>query len=134
MLPLRARVDLGAMAMKGFYTDKNLSSTTTPGQSEPGSDGNEGLLQIPQNSIITGASPSDCLVSYPGHSLVGRGFTPLQRYSLSILQPQSTGLRKEGVHHIPQNSGITGALTSDCLVSLPGHSLRGRGSYHSVEV
>ena len=36
---------------------------------EPGSDDNEGLLHIPQNSSITGTSPSDCLVSYTGHSL-----------------------------------------------------------------
>ena len=32
------------------------------------SDGNEGALNIPQSSSITGASPSDGLVSYPGHS------------------------------------------------------------------
>ena len=43
-----------------------------PGQSGPGSNGNEGVLRIPQGPSITGTSPSDCLVSYPGHSL-GRG-------------------------------------------------------------
>ena len=47
----------------------NLWDATTPGQSELGSDGNEGVLRIPQSSSITEASPSDCLVSYPGHSL-----------------------------------------------------------------
>ena len=36
--------------------DKTLSSATTPGQNGPGSDG------------ITVASPSDLLVSYPGHT------------------------------------------------------------------
>ena len=30
----------------------------------PGSDGNKGVLRITQSSSITGASPSDCLVSY----------------------------------------------------------------------
>ena len=45
MLPLLARVNLEAMAMK------------------------EIILHIPENSSITGASPSYCLVSYPGHSL-----------------------------------------------------------------
>ena len=35
--------------------DRALSGATTPGQSGPGS--------------ITGTSPSDCLVSYPGDSL-----------------------------------------------------------------
>ena len=48
-----------------------LSSATNPGQSGPGSDGNEGVLRIPQSFIITGTSPSDCLVSYLGHSLEG---------------------------------------------------------------
>ena len=41
-----------------------LPSATTPGQSEPGSDGNEGVIHIPQSSSITGASPLLFLVSY----------------------------------------------------------------------
>ena len=48
-----------------------LSGATTPGQSGTGSDGNGGVLRIPQSSSITGTLPSDCLVSYPGHSLWG---------------------------------------------------------------
>ena len=48
-----------------------LSGATTPGQSGPGSDGNEGVLHIPQNFNLNRTSPSDCLVSYPGHSLEG---------------------------------------------------------------
>ena len=51
--------------------DRALSDATTLGQSGPGSDGNEGVLHIPKSSSITGTSPSDCLVSYPGHSLGG---------------------------------------------------------------
>ena len=39
-----------------------------PGQSGPGSNGNEGVLRIPQSSSIAGTSPSDCLVSNLGHS------------------------------------------------------------------
>ena len=46
-----------------------LSGTTTLGQGGPGIDGNKGILSVPQNSNITGASTSDCLMSYPGHSL-----------------------------------------------------------------
>ena len=46
VLPLRARVDLRVMAMKG-------------------------VSHIPQSSSITGTSPSNCLVSYPGHLLWG---------------------------------------------------------------
>ena len=49
--------------------DRTLSSATTPVQSEPGSDGSEEVLCIPQSSSNTGTSPSDCLVSYLGHSL-----------------------------------------------------------------
>ena len=44
-------------------TDRSLSGATTPGQSEPGSDGNEGVLRTPQSSSIIGTSPSDCLES-----------------------------------------------------------------------
>ena len=43
--------------------DRSLSGATTTGQSGSGSDGNEGVLCIPQSSSITGTSPSDCLVS-----------------------------------------------------------------------
>ena len=72
-----------------------LSGAITPGQSGPGSDGNEGVLRIPQRSSIAGTSSSDCLVSYPGHSLVGGGvLTPLQRSSWCILLPQLTGQGK----------------------------------------
>ena len=49
--------------------DRTLSGATIPDQSGPVSDGNEEEIHIPQTSCITGASPSDCLKSYPGHSL-----------------------------------------------------------------
>ena len=45
-----------------------LTGSTTLRQSEPGSNGNEGILHILQSSR-TGVSPLDGLVSYPGHSL-----------------------------------------------------------------
>ena len=49
--------------------DRTLLGATNPGQSGPGNDGNEGVLCNRESSSITEASPSDCLVSYPGHSL-----------------------------------------------------------------
>ena len=58
--------------------DRTLSGATTPSQSRPGSDGNEGILLIPRSFGITGASPSDCLVLYPEHSL-GASYPSLQR-------------------------------------------------------
>ena len=49
--------------------DRTLSGATTLGQSGPETDGNEGVLYILQSFSITEASPLDCLVSYPGHTL-----------------------------------------------------------------
>ena len=56
--------------------DRALSGATTPGQNGPGSDGNEGVLCIPQSSKIIGTSQSERLVSYLGHSF-GYGVLPL---------------------------------------------------------
>ena len=70
--------------------DRTLSGTTTLDQSGPGSNGNEGVLCIPQSFSITGASPSDCFVSCTG-TFMGGGLTPLQRCCWGILQPQPTG-------------------------------------------
>ena len=43
--------------------NRALSGATTPGQSEPGSDGNDGLLHISQRSRITGNSPWGRMIS-----------------------------------------------------------------------
>ena len=78
-----------------IYLGNNISSTESDvniciekAWSGPGSNGNEGVLHIPQSSRITGTSPSDCLVSYPGLPLRGGGLTPLQRCSWCILGKQ----------------------------------------------
>ena len=44
--------------------DWTLSGATTPGQSGSGSDGNEGVVRIPQISSIIETSPSNFLVSW----------------------------------------------------------------------
>ena len=118
--------------------DWYFSRATIPGQSEPGSNGNEGASRIPQSPSITGISGSDCLVSYPGHSLgwvlplcrfsVGK-FNSSSRLGKSLSratipgqsEPGSNG--NEGVLRIPQSPSITGTSGSDCLVSYPKHSL-----------
>ena len=74
---------------KQFY--RTLSDATTPSQGEPGSDGNEEVFHIPK-IFRTSATPSDCLASYPRHSL-GARFTPRQRCSRCTPQPQPTWLR-----------------------------------------
>ena len=58
-----------------------LLSATTPGQSVPERDGNEGVLCIPQSSWITGTSTADCLVSYQGHSL-GQSYPSAEKQSI----------------------------------------------------
>ena len=71
-----------------------LSGTTTPGQSWPGSNGNEGVLRIPQSFNITGNSSSDCLVSYPGN-LLG-GVLPLCREEVGVFySPSQLGKERE---------------------------------------
>ena len=82
VLSLQAIVDLRVMATKGYSAFPRAPA---------------------------GISPSDCLVSYPEHTL--GSFTPLQRCSRYILQPQPTGL--------------------DVLVSYPGHLF---GGYLSAEM
>ena len=56
--------------MSEFYLiHRTLSGATTQDQSGPEIDGNKGVLCIPQSSSITGASTSDCSMSYPRHLL-----------------------------------------------------------------
>ena len=50
--------------------DGTLTGVTTQSLSGPGSNGNEEVLHIPQSSR-TEDSPSDGLMSYQGHLLVG---------------------------------------------------------------
>ena len=61
--------------------DRTLSGATTLSQSWPGSDGNEGVLCIPQSSSITGTSPSDCLVLYSEH-LLGEFYPSTEKQSV----------------------------------------------------
>ena len=45
------------------------------------SDGNKGVLHIPQSSSINGTSPTDCLMSYRGHSL-GKSYSSAEMQSM----------------------------------------------------
>ena len=66
--------------------DRTLSGATTPGQIGLGSDSSEGALRIPQSFSITGASPSDLLVSNTGHSFVG-SYLSAEKLSVSSTVP-----------------------------------------------
>ena len=67
-------------------TDRTLSDATTLSQSGPGNDGNKEVLHIPQSFSITGTSLSDCLVSYPGHSLV-RSYLSAEKQTVYSIAP-----------------------------------------------
>ena len=98
-----------------WLIDRTLSGASNLGKSGPGSDGNE-VLHIPQSSSITGASPSDCLMSYLGH-LLGRGLTPLQRCSLCIQQPQPMGFTLFQEQHLIYLAGLCRFLLEIYAVS-----------------
>ena len=55
-----------------WHIDGTLTGSTILGQSGSGGNGNDGVLDITPNSRIE-ASPSDGLVSYLGHLVVGIG-------------------------------------------------------------
>ena len=68
--------------------DMALSGATTVGQRRLWSDGNKGVLRIPQ-IFKAGASPLDCLMSYQRH---WASLNPLQRCSQGILHTQLTDI------------------------------------------
>ena len=63
-----SNINIKGLNISFWPIDGTLTNTTTPGQNRPGSNDVHGMLHIPQSSK-TGASPSDNLMSYPGHSL-----------------------------------------------------------------
>ena len=69
--------------------DWTLLSATSRGQNWPGSDGDEGVPRIPQNSSITAASPLDGLVSYSGHLFGGRYYPPPRRDAIGVFYSPS---------------------------------------------
>ena len=58
--------------------ERTMSGATNLSQIWPGRKGNEGVLCISQKSRITGASPSDCLALYPGHSFWERSYASVE--------------------------------------------------------
>ena len=66
--------------------DRTLSGATIPGQSQPGRDDNKGILCIPQIPRITGASPSDCLLSY-ARNFLGEFYHYAQKQSVYPATP-----------------------------------------------
>ena len=59
-----------------------------------GSDCNVGVLCIPQSHRITGTSPSDCLVSYPGPSCV-ESYPSAEKQSVYLTAPANWAREQE---------------------------------------
>ena len=68
---------------------RTLTGSTTSGQSGTESNGNEGMLYIPQSSK-TRASPWDHFVSYPGH--IGGGYLSAEVKSSYSTSPADRAL------------------------------------------
>ena len=62
VLFLRVQFSISTQFSSIWPIDRTLSGATTVGQSEPGSDGNEGVLCILQSSSIIGTSRLDALL------------------------------------------------------------------------
>ena len=74
--------------------DRGKSSASTPGQSGPGSNSNEVVLHISQSSRAR-TLPSDCLMSYPGHTFLVVGTLPLHRDAVDVLYRLAEWARKQ---------------------------------------
>ena len=77
---------IGTLSSFIWSIDRTFSGATTPGQSEPGNDCNEEVFHIPQSCSITGTSPLDCFVSYPGHSW-GESYPSAEKQSVYSTAP-----------------------------------------------
>ena len=75
--------------------DRTLSGANVSGQKGSESDGNEGVLRIPQSSSITKASQSDCFVSYQIHSS-GESYTSAEKQSEYFSVPADWAIIHDG--------------------------------------
>ena len=95
-----------------------LLGATTPGQSGPGINGNEGVFRIPQISSIAGTSPSDCLVSLSGYLLEG-SYPSAEKQSVYSTVPADWAIRNIKLRFPSMGySSLTLQLQGDLCVSL----------------
>ena len=83
---LTVQFSISTLFSSTWPIDRTLSVATTPGQSGPGSNGNERILCIFQNYSISGVSTSDCFVSYPELSL-GQSYPSAEMQSVYSAAP-----------------------------------------------
>ena len=92
----------------------------------PGSDCNEGVFGIPQSSSITGTSPSDCLVSYPGQSLGSLTSPQRSNQCIHLTQHRIFNLHQHPKQRSPYISitfAVEGTTLSDIAITDSGCSI-----------
>ena len=107
-LPLQDRVDLGAMVMKGYSTFPK-----TPALLEPHHQIFNDISRAFTNKDVLLLSRDAISVFYNPSRLATQG------------QSRHGSNGNEELCHIPKSYRIIGASSSDCLMSYPGHLLRG---------
>ena len=103
--------------------DETLTGITSLCQSEPGSNSNERVLHIFQK-FKTGASPSDCFVSYPGYSLVRR-FLFLCGDAVSVFYSPSWLVSHEVLYAIKQRNQTKFCAKNNEYIKSKVHKLVG---------
>ena len=90
------------------------------GQSGLGSDGNEGVLRIPKSSSITGASPSNWLMLYPGYLFGRRSYSSAEMQSMYSTAPSDWAMQWKGLepNHQMQFSVKSRLLIGEGLTTL----------------
>ena len=101
---------------------KTLWGATILGQSRPGSNGNEGVLHIPQISKA-GAMPSDGLMSYPEHLLTGGESYPTAEIQ-SVYSTASAASRICSRQHIAFLSSSYLVFFFMCFVNILVYSIK----------
>ena len=88
-----------------------LSGATTPDQSGLGSDGNEGVLRIPQISSITGNLTIRWFSVISGHLLWGRG-----AYPSAEMQSMYSTVPADWAMHLFKNSSYSIGIFDNVIV------------------
>ena len=81
------------------------------------SNGNEGVLCIPQSSSITGTSPSDCLMSYSRTLIEFGGVLPLCRGAVSVFyNPSRQGASLGGSYPSAEKQSVYSTASADWAI------------------
>ena len=90
------------------------------GQSWPESDGNEEVLCIPQSFCMTGTSPSDRFVTYPGYSL-GGSYPSAEMQSVYSTAPADWGKYYLYITVELTEIFVVGLFCLECITGAPSY-------------